>query len=495
MAASDSIPWRPITPLPAINGAMAPLLKTLDSLHAAWTDALRHASAEEVAEARKKRLRRHAVETGIIGGLYDLDRGTTESLVAAGLANEIANQAGGINEDTLRIIRAQYMALEFLVDLVNKGTDLSASVIRHLHGIIMQHQQTHETHDQSGRAVQAPLHHGEWRRHPNHIFRPDGVLLEYCPPEQVESQIDELVRLYEQAESAHPLVKSAWLHHRFMQIHPFEDGNGRVARALTLFVLLRDEYAPLVVDRRQRESYLTALDAAHEGDLTDLTRLFIQLEINAMQATLPQPVSQTTARDAADVVRAYAKRLNETKEAAAKEKAEAAQDVAKEALTRIRAYLEDQGRSLGDALRDIDPGSWVTTAHAVPPDERSRWWRRQLIQAARTVDFPANLSSGAWWATLHMEACGERLRFLSAVQKVGHGETGVLAVTAFAELVPPESDESKTAIEPEPALNLSPTDSITLTYTDSPSARWEEIENFIREKLREAVERFVDRLG
>jgi|GEM_PF-6737520 len=30
----------------------------------------------------------------------------------------------------------------------------------------------------------------------------------------------------------HPLLVAAWLHHQFVQIHPFQDGNGRVTRAL-----------------------------------------------------------------------------------------------------------------------------------------------------------------------------------------------------------------------------------------------------------------------
>jgi hypothetical protein len=90
---------------------------------------------------------------------------------------------------------------------------------------------------------------------------------------------------------------------------------------------------------------------------------------------------------------------------------------------------------------------------------------------------------------------GVKLRFLAAVQKVGHGDTGVLAVTVYAELVQPESDETATAVEPEPVLELSPTDSVTLSYNDSPADRWPEIEELIQRKLREAVSQFVDRLG
>jgi hypothetical protein len=489
------VSWQPIAPIPHVNGSLAPLLKTVDSLHAAWVDALRDAPPDEVSEASRKRLRRHAVETGIIERLYELDWGTTEALVAEGLTSEVANQAGGVSENTLLVIRSQYAALEFLSSFATDGSDLTVWIIRQLHEIITRHQPTYEAPDQLGRIVQAPLKHGEWKKHPNHVRRPDGSLLEYCPPEQVDSQMDELIRLYRESEGAHPVVRSAWLHHRFIQIHPFEDGNGRVARALTLLVLLRAHYAPLVVDRRQRETYIHALDAANDGDLSDLIRFFVQLEISAIQSTLTQPLARPRQKDAASVIRAYVERLRGIREATTEKKSQAVQEIAREVSARITSYLEHQRRTLQDSLREVDSKSWATITCAQPPEERARWWRRQLIQAARSVDFYTNIADGSWWTSLQMEALGERLRFIAAVQKVGHGETGVLAITAYAELVHPESDESVTAVEPESALVLSPTDSVTLAYSDDAAERWEEIEAFLQAKLREAVESFVDRLG
>lgn len=50
--------------------------------------------------------------------------------------------------------------------------------------------------------------------------------------------MERLVRIYEEETGVHPLIRSAWLHHSFIQIHPFEDGNGRVARAITLLVTI-----------------------------------------------------------------------------------------------------------------------------------------------------------------------------------------------------------------------------------------------------------------
>lgn len=495
VTSEQRVRWQPITPLPKVNGALDPILKTVDSLRSAWEDALQHFSEAELVEARNRRLRRHAVETGIIERLYELDWGTTEALVAEGLTTEVANRAGGINEDTLLVIRSQYEALEYLAELAHQGSSLTLQVIRDLHKIITRHQATYEARDQFGTVFQTALHHGEWKKHDNHVVRPDGSILEYSPWIHVQSEMEQLIKFYEEGSGAHPLVRSAWLHHRFIQIHPFEDGNGRVARAITLLQLLRDHYAPLVVDRRQREIYIAALDAANDGDLSDLIRLFARLEISALQSTLTQPVTRAEQLDAAGVVRAYANRLRQIQDVTSQEKADGVTYVAGEVAVRITNYLEGQRQELQDSIRSIDPTAWAAIGFAAPPEERAHWWRRGLIETARAVDFYTNLAGGSWWTRLQLEVFGDRLRFIAAVQKVGHGETGVLAVTVYAERVHPESDDISSVTEPESILDISPTDSVTLAYNDVPSERWPEVEELLQRKLREAVEYFIERLG
>ncbi len=58
----------------------------------------------------------------------------------------------------------------------------------------------------------------------------------------------------------------ARLHHRFECIHPFIDGNGRVGRLALNLVLVRLGYPPVVIFKKQRDSYLRALQRCDEGD-------------------------------------------------------------------------------------------------------------------------------------------------------------------------------------------------------------------------------------
>ncbi len=60
-------------------------------------------------------------------------------------------------------------------------------------------------------------------------------------------------------------MRAAWLHHAFTQIHPFEDGNGRVARALASLELIRGGLPPLTVYREMQSRYYDSLLEADLG--------------------------------------------------------------------------------------------------------------------------------------------------------------------------------------------------------------------------------------
>jgi len=67
-------------------------------------------------------------------------------------------------------------------------------------------------------------------------------------------------------------VEAAWLHHRFVRIHPFQDGNGRMARLLMAYVFARAGEFPPVISMMQRNDYIRNLEWADGGDL----RRFVQ---------------------------------------------------------------------------------------------------------------------------------------------------------------------------------------------------------------------------
>ncbi|MGH3765084.1 MAG: Fic family protein [Pseudonocardiaceae bacterium] len=472
------------------------MLANVDTLREAWDLSLEQASPGEFTEARRRSLRRHAIETGIIERLYDVDWGVTEALVAEGLTAEVAAREGGLDDDALAIIRSQYEALEFLAEAASNGTDLSVHFVRQLHHAVCRTQSTYEARNDFGQILRVPLHLGTWKMQPNHVRRQDGTLLEYTPPEHVQSQMDQLLTLYHKTDGEHPVTRAAWLHHRFIRIHPFEDGNGRVARALTLLVLLRARYAPLVVDRTQRATYLEALDQANSGDLRGLIRLFARLEIVALRSELERPAEPTVeGASALAVARAYAQRLRALQDAELTERTTKAENLAEELHQNVVAHLEELGTGIRDQFREADPQAQSSIYDAKPPDERARYWQKQIIRTAREVDFFTNLSKGSWWTRLQLAVLGQTLRFVVVIQRVGHGESGVLAVTVFAESVAPRTSDDDDRPLPTPLFRSTPADSVTLVFSDDPLQRWAEVGELIDRTLAAAVTTFAQQLG
>ncbi|MEM6769285.1 MAG: Fic family protein, partial [Bacteroidota bacterium] len=88
----------------------------------------------------------------------------------------------------------------------------------------------------------------------------------------------------EQADGLHPLIRAAVLHHEFVAIHPFDDGNGRMTRILMNLSLMRAGYPLAIVPVDDRLNYYAALRAADNGDFVPLVeflgrRLYSSLDI------------------------------------------------------------------------------------------------------------------------------------------------------------------------------------------------------------------------
>ena len=249
--------WKPIEDLPDDWQKLAS--SELAGLFAVWKEqVIRLKDSPAYLEFQARLRREWAIETGIIEGLYDIDRGVTRTLIERGLhASLIAH--GDANKPAAEIIpmlKDHENVVDGLFDFVGQQRQLSTSYIKHVHQALTTHQETAKGIDSLGQVIQIPLLRGDWKKWPNNPTRPDGKVHEFCPPEQTASEMDRLVEMHQRhlQEDVPPEVEAAWLHHRFTQIHPFQDGNGRVARALASLVFIRAGWFPFVVHRDNRTS-------------------------------------------------------------------------------------------------------------------------------------------------------------------------------------------------------------------------------------------------
>ena len=73
----------------------------------------------------------------------------------------------------------------------------------------------------------------------------------------------DLIAWYNREEAAatlSPIQLSSLFHYRYIRIHPFEDGNGRMARLLVNYILCKHGYPMIVVKSTDKNQYLSALN-------------------------------------------------------------------------------------------------------------------------------------------------------------------------------------------------------------------------------------------
>ena len=236
----------------------------------------------------RERFRLFAIETGQIEGLYFLRRGVTEQLVTEGFDGvRAADSFGGdLDDDTLRgLLEDQEETLRTVFDMAKDGTPLSHTTIKRLHAAVTRHQDTATgIHALTGERVRIPLRKGDYKIRPNNPRRRDGHVHEYCPPDQVDSEMDRFLEFHRShADRELPTeVEAAWLHHAFVRIHPFQDGNGRVSRLLMAYAFARNGELPPVIPTYEKDSYLRRLDEADEGYLHPFIKY---LAIRSLQDT------------------------------------------------------------------------------------------------------------------------------------------------------------------------------------------------------------------
>jgi len=83
-----------------------------------------------------------------------------------------------------------------------------------------------------------------------------------APSARVENMLKELVRWYNKNKEKYPpLVLAAVVHNQFENVHPFQDGNGRVGRLLLNNILLKHKLPPINIEFKNRSQYYAALQA------------------------------------------------------------------------------------------------------------------------------------------------------------------------------------------------------------------------------------------
>jgi Fic family protein len=238
------------------------LLATVDALKAEL-DSLRPLKPDQEARILEKlRLEWNYHSNAIEGNQLTL--GETKLLLMEGLT-----ASGKPLKDYLDI-KGHNHVIDYLVDFIHRKQHLTEADIREMHRLLLveSYQVTAVTPEggQTSKWVQL----GKYKTEPNQVQTTTGAVKRFTLPEETPAQMEQLMRWLreeEQKHELHPVAAAAIFHHRFVSIHPFDDGNGRMARLLMNLLLMQSQYPPVVIKIQQRNAYFTALSLADTGQL------------------------------------------------------------------------------------------------------------------------------------------------------------------------------------------------------------------------------------
>ncbi len=170
-------------------------------------------------------------------------------------------------------IKGHNLGIDFVLDLLKGKSELTEAYIRALHEEILVEPYPIKAITPDGKETVKHIQLGVYKRLPNHVRTVTGEIHYYASPEETPIKMQELLEWYRKTKeetNIHPLIFASIFHHRFVAIHPFDDGNGRLARLLMNFILMQYGYPPVVIKQEDRNAYYLALNQADGQELSPL---------------------------------------------------------------------------------------------------------------------------------------------------------------------------------------------------------------------------------
>ena len=182
------------------------------------------------------------------------------------------------------VLRVQQRVLQKIMTKIGRGKtiNITPKFLKQIHSNIIKGYPWYQVASRANASVKIHrrLVGGQYKLFPNSPVRADGKLHQFCPPDNVESEMKKLCHYCKNMrneDNIDPFVQAAWLHHAFMSIHPFADGNGRVSGFITSVILMQHGLPPFVVSTNDTFEYVAALYEANHHNLEPLVK-FVQLQ-------------------------------------------------------------------------------------------------------------------------------------------------------------------------------------------------------------------------
>jgi Fic family protein len=192
-----------------------------------------------------------------------LTYGETKALILFGVTAQ-----GKPLKDTLEIT-GHNEAINWVLEMIKGDRPLTENFIRELHSLLLQDSYK-ESKKADGELVPRKISSGKYKTTPNHVQTVTGEIFYFATPEETPAKMFDLLNWYNEKSEENnrsPLLIAAEFHYKFIRIHPFDDGNGRTARILMNFILMKFGFPPVIIKTEDKANYFAALQLADAGNI------------------------------------------------------------------------------------------------------------------------------------------------------------------------------------------------------------------------------------
>ena len=187
--------------------------------------------------------------------------------------------AGGHPMRDYEEMKAHDVAIDYTRSLAGEEQVIGESDIRQLNKIILKEPFLKYAETPDGQPTQKRIVPGQYKTQPNHVRTATGEFHRFAEPEETPPLMEAWTRDFrcDLERSAYPLpLFLAESHWSFIHIHPFDDGNGRTARLLANYALLRNNLPPIVIKSEDRDRYIGGLQNADVGRMLPLAEFMLE---------------------------------------------------------------------------------------------------------------------------------------------------------------------------------------------------------------------------
>lgn len=162
-------------------------------------------------------------------------------------------------------------AVNWIIDVIKEDRPLTENFIRQIHKLLLKEPYEVDAITPDGKPTKRKITVGEYKTVPNHVKTKTGEIFRFATPEETPSKMYDLIEWYRKEVNkteVSAILLATEFHYKFIRIHPFDDGNGRTARILMNFILMKLGYPPVIIKTEDKQNYFSALQQADAGQIT-----------------------------------------------------------------------------------------------------------------------------------------------------------------------------------------------------------------------------------